>query len=79
MINMENPKFKIAPIKGIDEQKGTIDFTLTSKTIDRDGEVVLPMGVNLENFRKNPVFLWAHSRTRFFCGRTPGAILPLGG
>lgn len=62
-------KFKIAPVKAINAERGTIEFTLTSKTIDRDGEVVLPAGVKMENFRKNPVFLWAHSRKDPSIGR----------
>jgi len=49
--------------KAINAEKGTIEFVLTSKTVDRDSEVVLPKGVDITNFRKNPVFLWAHDRT----------------
>ncbi len=55
-------KTKACMVKRVNESKGTIDFVLTSKTIDRDGEVVLPRGVDTKNFQKNPVFLWAHSR-----------------
>lgn len=32
----------------------------TDLTEDRDGEVVNPAGVDLNNFLKNPVLLWAH-------------------
>jgi hypothetical protein len=69
MAKMNNQRIKIAPVKAINEEAGTIDFTLTSKTVDRDGEVVLPSGVKLDNFRKNPVFLWAHSRKDPSIGR----------
>lgn len=39
---------------------GIVPFVLTSKTVDRDSEVILPDGARLDNFNKNPVFLWAH-------------------
>lgn len=66
---MQQPRIKIAPVKAVNAEAGTIDFTLTSKTVDRDGEVILPAGVRLDNFRKNPVFLWAHSRKDPSIGR----------
>jgi len=33
---------------------------ITTATVDREGDVVLPSGVNVANFRKNPVVLFAH-------------------
>jgi hypothetical protein len=64
-----NPKVKLCPVKAINASDGTIDFVLTSKTVDRDGEVILPTGGKLDNFRNNPVFLWAHSRKDPSIGR----------
>jgi len=47
--------------KALKESKdGIIPFVLTTKTVDRDSEVVLPDGIDLEEFKQNPVFLWAH-------------------
>lgn len=33
---------------------------ITTTSVDREGDVVLPSGINLSNFRKNPVVLFAH-------------------
>jgi len=42
-------------------EDGSIRFTLTAKQLDRYSEVVMPKGVNLANFKSNPVVLWAHN------------------
>ena len=46
--------------KKINLEKGIIPFILRSKTVDRDSEVILPDGGDVEEFKSNPVFLWAH-------------------
>jgi hypothetical protein len=55
-----NSKLKLAHVKQINAEDGTIDFTLTERIVDHDGEVIEPSGVVLDAFLKNPVFLWAH-------------------
>lgn len=35
-------------------------FTITTGAVDRDRDVVKPEGAQLDNYRKNPVVLWAH-------------------
>jgi len=40
---------------------GSIRFTLTAKQVDRYSEVIMPKGVDLKNFKANPVVLWAHN------------------
>jgi len=60
---MKKFPFKSASIdveKKINLEKGIIPFILTSKTVDRDSEVILPDGGDVEEFKTNPVFLWAH-------------------
>ncbi len=60
---MKKETFKVVGIdleKKINLEEGIIPFILTSKTVDRDSEVILPDGGDIENFVKNPVFLWAH-------------------
>lgn len=37
-------------------------FTVTKDMVDRDGERVLPMGGNYNNFKKNPIMFYNHSR-----------------
>ncbi|SMB97967.1 phage prohead protease, HK97 family [Thermanaeromonas toyohensis ToBE] len=48
-------------VKGVDAENGVITFLGTTPTRDRWGEIVDPQGVVLDNYRKNPVFLWAHN------------------
>ena len=42
------------------EDENTAIAAISTDGIDRDKEVILPKGVNFENFNKNPVVLWAH-------------------
>jgi HK97 family phage prohead protease len=45
----------------IDESdERTVLATISTIDIDRDGEVLLPSGVNLKEFRRNPVILYQH-------------------
>ena len=39
----------------------TLEFTGSTEALDRDGEVILAKGWELANYKKNPVFLWAHN------------------
>ena len=41
--------------------EGQIPFKFITGALDRDSEVMIPMGAQLKNFKKNPVFLWAHN------------------
>lgn len=41
---------------------GTVTGVIVSDAVDRDGEVIIPKGVNLGEFRKNPVVLFGHDR-----------------
>jgi len=46
--------------KAIDEDRRTVDFTISTDSLDRHGDRVMQDGWKLEQFRKNPVVLWAH-------------------
>ena len=54
-------KYKIAGqvLKANDD--GSIRFRLITDGVDRDSEVLLPMGARLENWKSNPVWLWSHN------------------
>lgn len=39
-----------------------ISFLASPATIDRDNEFITPSGWVLDNYKKNPVFLWGHDR-----------------
>ena len=45
--------------KGVNED-GSVRFRFTEKAIDRYDEVVIPSGARLDNYKKNPIALWAH-------------------
>lgn len=47
-------------VKTIDAEKRTITFLGTTGDEDRMGDVIEPAGWLLDNFNKNPVFLWGH-------------------
>ena len=44
----------------VDTDERTLTAVISTGTVDRDGEVLLPGGAGLEPFLKNPVVLWAH-------------------
>ena len=49
-----------AESKQISEEERTIDFVFSDETLDRDQEIIRSQGWQLEKYRKNPVFLFAH-------------------
>lgn len=49
----------VASLDEVDER--TFSGYASARTVDRDNEVVLPAGMNLEQFQKAPVLLWGHA------------------
>ena len=47
-------------VKGVDEQKRTARFVISTGNPDRDKDVIEPKGWVLKDFKTNPVVLWAH-------------------
>ena len=50
-------------------QDQKISFVPSTDEVDRHGDVISADGWNLESYRNNPVFLWAHDYTRPVIGR----------
>ena len=48
-------------VKGVDMEKRQMIMTGTDETRDRDGDIIRLSGWKLDNYKKNPVFLWAHN------------------
>ena len=46
-----------------------ISFVLSTDEVNRHGDVISAEGWNLESYRNNPVFLWAHDYARPVIGR----------
>lgn len=38
-----------------------ITATVSTSTVDRQGDVIVPTGIDLANYKRNPVILWAHN------------------
>lgn len=47
-------------LRSMDETARTIDFTSSTESSDRTGDVIRVAGWDLANFEKNPVFLFSH-------------------
>jgi HK97 family phage prohead protease len=47
-------------IKSVDETQHIIEGVFSTPDVDRHGEVVVQNGWDLENYKRNPVVLWAH-------------------
>lgn len=50
----------VSVVKAVDTEKRTLTMTGTTEVRDRDGDIITVKGWKLENYLKNPVFLWAH-------------------
>jgi len=46
------------------------DWVFSTDDVDRHGEIVVQSGIMLDNYRKNPVLLWAHDHFRPAIGKT---------
>ncbi len=51
----------IGVVKQVDVARRTMAMIGTDESKDRDGDIIRMNGWDLENYRKNPVFLWAHN------------------
>ena len=56
--------------KAFDVEAGTGEFMITTPTVDRVYDVVVPEGMDNKNFRKNPVVLWGHDDSLLPVGRS---------
>jgi len=56
---METKYFSLE-VKSSDKEERTLEGIATSQVVDRDGDVVVVDGIDLKNFKKNPLVLWAH-------------------
>lgn len=47
-------------LRSVDEKARTIEFVASTEAVDRYGDVIRVAGWKLQNYLKNPVFLWGH-------------------
>lgn len=56
------------------EQERTLRFIGSCEHADRDGDVILASGWELDNYKKNPVFLWSHDYSKPPIGRAINVV-----
>ena len=49
-----------APVATRDAASRLVDYIFSDESVARDGNTIATDGWKLDNFRANPVFLWAH-------------------
>ena len=64
----------VGEIKGVNLEKRTLTIIGTDETRDRDGDIIRVNGWMLENYAKNPVFLWAHNYSSVPLGATSSVV-----
>jgi len=80
--NLEDMEFKnsfhsVTKVEKIVESERAIVKYVTKPTLDRSKEIVISQGIDLTDFNKNPVILYAHNYgNSMFGGGSP--VLPLG-
>lgn len=58
-------------VKAGEGDSRSLTFTISTGAVDRMGDTVDPNGWQLENYRKNPVVLWAHDSGSLPVARAP--------
>ncbi len=47
-------------VRAIDEQNRVLTLVASTEAVDRYGDIIRVKGWKLDNYKKNPVFLWGH-------------------
>ena len=51
----------VGVVKGVNKEKRQLTIIASDETRDREGDIIKQNGWNIENYKRNPVFLWAHN------------------
>ena len=62
--------FKSMPMEAKQQTNGNLIFKISTNIPDRDQDILEPMGVKLENYRNNPVVLFAHDYSSLPVGKS---------
>jgi HK97 family phage prohead protease len=76
MVTREAPKpgavlHRAATIEVVDSKARTMRFVASDESVDRYGDIIRASGWQLDNFRKNPVLLFAHDSRQPPVGQVP--------
>jgi HK97 family phage prohead protease len=68
---MEKEYFKTTDIimKSVNDKTRVVEFIASKEIVDRGGDVVNIKGIDIKNFKKNPVILWSHDRNGLPVGK----------
>jgi HK97 family phage prohead protease len=58
-------------VRAVPDAERTLEFIISTPAVDRAGDTIAVEGWRLDNFRKNPVVLWAHDYTALPVARSP--------
>lgn len=61
----------------VDEGERAVTAIISTNAVDRDGEVLIPQGLNSKDYERNPVVFFNHSYADYFLDDV-GAKLPVG-
>jgi len=57
-------------IKMLEEEESTVICSMSTDTVDADGDMVYAPGCNLERYQKNPIVCWSHNYAIPSIGKT---------
>ena len=62
-VEVSEPLFKEDGLKvsDVDDEERTVTAVISTDSVDRDKEILLPKGARIDRFLANPVVLWSHS------------------
>lgn len=66
-------------LKAAEGAERAFDFTISTASVDRQGDTISLDGWKLDSFRKNPVVLWAHDYAMLPVGRAENLRIADGG
>jgi hypothetical protein len=72
-----NSKHLQASIRKAAGKASTFVATITTDSVDRDGEVVVPAGMNSKDYERNPVLLYEHDVLKPIGKVTPATGSPM--
>jgi HK97 family phage prohead protease len=62
-------------VKEADDSSRTITAIASKQIVDRDGDIVKLDGMNLKEYKKNPVILWSHNAFELPIGKAVGKMV----
>lgn len=69
---------EVCKAEGSTDAAVKLDFVLSTSTPDRSKDSISQDGWKLENYRKNPVVLWAHNSAELPVGKAPNVVVEMG-